>query len=233
MRPRFVEGEIVLLARPPGGGPDEVVVEELAGPDEAGSSWTYSVSTDDPRTGGRAFWVLPQDELMPTGDAVARDGRRVPVASLPPAPERRTSLVLRLATSLVESHDAAQAADRIEEAVRELTGPCRISVEAERHWAEPYNYELEVTVEPLGDPVDALRRLADAGDDGWLSCRDDGWRCDLWWRRPPDDDGPVFLSPEIHGAEVAFLPWESPARRPEPQRPLVAVRVADGYDEDG
>jgi len=39
------------------------VVEELAGPDEAGSGWMFSVSTDDPRTGGRSFWLLPEDEL--------------------------------------------------------------------------------------------------------------------------------------------------------------------------
>ena len=38
---------------------------------------------------------------------------------------------------------------------------------------------------------------------------------------------------KVHGAEVSFLPWESPARRPESERPLVAVQVAEGNDETG
>lgn len=219
------------LVHPPEGGPYEVVVEELGGPDEAGSGWMFSVSTDDPRTGGRSFWLLPEDELEPTGEAETRDGRRVPVESLPAPGERRTSLLVRLATSLTESHEAAQVAEQIEETLRELVGPSRIAVEAERHWADPYNYELQVTIAPLGDPVEALQRLADEGEDGWLTCRDDGWRCDLWWRRPADEDDMLFLAPEVHGAEIAFLPWDSPARRPELERPLVAVQVADGHDE--
>ena len=59
---------------------------------------------------------------------------------------------------------AAQVAEQIEETIRDLVGPCRITVEAERHWADPYNYELEVRVEPLGDPVEALERLAEEGE---------------------------------------------------------------------
>jgi hypothetical protein len=226
-----------MLARPRKGGPLEGVVEgvvdELVGPDEAGAAWTFSVWVNDPKSGGRSFWVVGERELEPTGFAETVDGRRVPLAAAPVARERRTALFLRLATSLTDSSHAAQVAEQIEETIRDLIGPCRISVEAERHWAQPYNYELEVTVEPLGDPVHALRRLAEEGEDCWLSCRDDGWRCDLWWSRQDDDVGTLFLVSEVHGAEVAFLPWESPARRPETERPLVVVQVTDGYDEPG
>jgi hypothetical protein len=192
-----------------------------------------TVWVDEEARGGRSFWVLTEDDLEPTGIAESRDGRRVPVESLPAPAERRTTLQLRLATGLTDSAHAAHVAEQIDEAIRDLVGPCRISVEAERHWADPYNYELDVAVEPYRDPVEALQRLADQGEEGWLSCRDDGWRCDLWWSRPDDDDSLVFIVPEVHGAEVAFLPWESPARRPESERPLVAVQVAEGNDDPG
>ena len=83
---------------------------------------------------------------------------------------------------------------------------------------------------PLDNPVEALRLIAEAGGRGWIACRDDGWRCDLWWSAA-GDEGAVFLAPEVHGAEVAFLPWTSPARRPESERPLVAVDVPESVEE--
>jgi hypothetical protein len=69
--------------------------------------------------------------------------------------------------------------------------------------------------------VEALRALVAAGGDRWLSCRDDGWRCELWWHA--EEHEPGFLVPEVRGAEVLFLPWSSPALRPEDERPLVTV----------
>jgi hypothetical protein len=127
-------------------------------------------------------------------------------------------------TDLTDGVEAAQVAERIDAALRRLVGPAILSIEAERHWAEPYRYELEAAVRPLGDAVAALRALVVAGGDGWLCCRDDGWRCDLWWSA--DEDGPGFLVPEVRGAYVTFLPWSSPARRPESERPLVKLSGA-------
>ena len=140
-------------------------------------------------------------------------------------------LQLRVVTPLTDSAAAAETAESIEHALRDLIGHCRISVEAERHWADPYHYELDVAVEPYGDPVEALQIVAEAGGDGWLSCIDDGWRCSLWWSRPDEDS--LFLVPHISGAEVVFLPWDDPSRRPESERPLVAVEVGEGYDDLG
>jgi hypothetical protein len=223
VKPRFREGEVVRLR-----SGAEGVVDGLAGPNEAGTAWTVSVWVED-ASRGRALQVVDEDELEPTGLAEGPDGERLPVDALHEAPERSTVLQLRVVTPLTDSGVAAQVAELIEGALRDLVGPASISVEAERHWAEPFHYELDLFVEPYGDAVEGLRALAGAGEDGWLSCTDDGWRCDLWWSRPEDDV--VFLAPEVSGAEVSFLPWDSPARRPESERPLVAVRVADGFDE--
>jgi len=60
----------------------------------------------------------------------------------------------------------------IEAKIRDLVGHCRIAIEAERHWSDPYHYELDVSVEPLGDPVEALLTLAEATAEGarsWAS----------------------------------------------------------------
>ncbi len=231
MKPRFREGEVVRIAGEADAAPAEGVVDDLAGPDDAGTGWAVSVWVDRPTRGGRSVWVVREDELEPTGFAEGPGGEHVPVAAVPPAAERRTVLELRVVTALTDSSQAAQAAENIELAVRDLVGHCRISIEAERHWAEPFHYELDVFVEPLGDPIEALLTVAEAGGDGWLSCLDDGWRCNLWWSRPDDDA--VFLVPEIQGAEISFLPWDDPSRRPESERPLVAVEAGEGHDELG
>jgi hypothetical protein len=230
MRPRFREGEIVRLSSRLGAGTDEGVVDDVAGPDEAGTRWLVSLWIDDPGRGGRSLWVVPEDELEPTGLAETHDGSRVPVDALPSALERRSAVTLRVVTPLTDSGVAAQVAERIEHAIHELVGPCRLSVEAERHWSDPYHYELDLVVEPEGDPVAAMHAFAEEGAGGWLSCTDDGWRCSLWWSRPDDDA--VFLAPEIGGAEVSYVPWDDPSRRPEDERPLVAVQLADAFDAD-
>jgi len=181
----------------------DAVVEDVAGPNETGTGWTVAV-----RAGGE-LWVLPEEDLEPAG------------APRGPAPERVDTLRLRLVTELTDGVSAARLAERLERRLPRVVGPAAVEVEAERHWADPYRYELEVTVRPRGDAVEALRALAAAGGGGWLSCRDDGWRCDLWWSA--EDDGEGFLAPEVRGAEVTLLPWGSPALRPEQERPLVSV----------
>ena len=186
---------------------DEGVVEDVVGPTEDGRGWMTSVRIGD------ALWDLPDDDLE------SKEPHAVAAAE-----ERYDTLQLRLVTELTDGVRAARVAEQLDEALRELIGPSILTIEAERHWAEPYNYELDVTVRPLGDAIAALRLLADAGGDGWLSCTDDGWRCDLWWNA--DEDEPGFLVPEVRGAEIAFLPWESPARRPEQERPLVKLEDA-------
>jgi len=223
VKPRFREGEVVRLR-----DGAEGVVDDLAGPNEAGTAWAVSVWVDDAAR-GRALRIVEEAEVEPTGLAEGPDGERLAASALRDPAERRTTLRLRVVTPLTDSAVAAQVAELIESSIRELTGPAGISIEAERHWADPFHYELDVFVEPFGDPVAGLQALADAGGEGWLTCTDDGWRCDLWWSRPDDDA--VFLAPEVSGAELAFLPWDSPARRPETERPLVAVQVAEGFDE--
>ena len=161
-----------------------------------------------------ALWVLAENDLEATG---GRGGA--------PPPEKLDTLQLRLVTELTDGVYAARVSEHIDETVRELVGPAILAIEAERYWAEPFHYELDVSVRPLGDPVAALRALADAGGDGWISCRDDGWRCDLWWHAEDDDD-PGYIVPEVRGAELTFLPWENPARRPEEERPLVRLEGA-------
>jgi hypothetical protein len=197
IRPKFREDEPVRTPRGDG------VVDDLVGPADDGPGWAVAVRI------GEELWVFPEDEVESTA----------PRADSPP--ERFDTLQLRLVTELTDSVEAAKAAERIDKKIRAVVGRSVLTIEAERHWAEPYFYELDVIVRPLGDPIDALRKLAAEGGDGWLSCRDDGWRCDLWWNA--DDDEPGFLVPEVRGAEVTFLPWDSPALRPETERPLISV----------
>jgi hypothetical protein len=224
VKPRFREGEIVRMM----GSASEGVVDDIHGPDDDGVGWAVAVWVDVPDR-GRSIWIMEEDDLEPTGFAESPDGERIPVNAIPPAAERRTLLQLRVVTTLTDSAVAAQVAENIEAAIRDLVGHCRISIEAERHWADPYHYELDVAVEPYGDPVEALHTLAEAGGEGWLSVLDDGWRCNLWWSRPEDEA--IFLVPEITGVEVSFLPWDDPARRPESERPLVPVEAGEGYDD--
>jgi hypothetical protein len=179
------------------------VVEDVVGPTESGTGWAVAVRAGD------ELWVIPESDLEPLSPAREQQ------------PERLDTLRLRLVTDLTDTTEAARVAELIEVEVRAIVGPAAIEVEAERHWAEPYFYELEVSIVPVGDAVAALRAVAVAGGDGWLSCRDDGWRCDLWWSADDDADG--FLVPEVRGAELALLPWSSPKLRPEAERPLVSV----------
>jgi hypothetical protein len=225
VKPRFREGEIVRLM----GSLAEGVVEDIPGPDDDGIGWAVSVWVEHPDN-GRSLWVLEEVDCESTGFAEGPDGERIPVSAVPPAAERRSVLQFRIVTPLTDSAIAAQVAENIELALRDLVGHCRISIEAERHWADPYHYELDVAVEPYGDPVEALHIVAEAGGEGWISVLDDGWRCNLWWSRPDEDA--VFLVPEISGAEVSFKPWDDPSRRPESERPLVAVEAAEGYGYD-
>ena len=199
----------------------EAVVEEVAGPTEDGSGWAVTLNLQD---GGDSLAELPEADLEPTGLAEDERGGRVMLEGLGPTEELRDSIELRLFTEIADGIDAARVATTIEQELAELLGGATVTIEAERHWSEPYNYELGVTIHPLDDPADALRRLTEAGGDCWLSCRDDGWRCDLWWSNAGDEDVHLIV-PEVRGAELSFLPWRSPRRRPEDERPLVAVNL--------
>jgi hypothetical protein len=211
IKPRFREGELVRIVRQPHRARSplgEGVVEDVVGPTEDGTGWAAAVRVGD------ALWVLAEDDLESAQPHAASANE-----------ERFDTLQLRLVTELTDGVEAASVAEQIDATLRELIGPAILEIEAERHWAEPYNYELDVSVRPLGDPITALRALVDVGGDGWLSCRDDGWRCDLWWNAD-DEDEPGYLVHEVRGAEITFLPWESPTRRPEEDRPLVKLEDA-------
>jgi hypothetical protein len=182
----------------------EGTVEDVVGPLEDGAGWAVSV-----RLGGELF-VVPEHEL----EAVAPGAVG--------GQERIDTIEVRLVTSLTDGVEAAQTAEQVEESVRALVGTATVEITAERHWAEPYYYELDVIVRPVDQAIGAFLALFTAGASGWISCKDDGWRCDLWWSAE-DDDAPGYLVPEVRGAELTYLPWSSPARRPEADRPLVSV----------
>lgn len=226
MKPRFRHGEVVRVTGVAAGAPplgSEGVVEDVAGPTEDGTGWAVTLRFAD-GGGGDSLVLLSEADLETTGVAEDEHGKRVPLEGRPLAEELRDCIELRLFTEIVDGIEAARVAETIEHELVELLGGASVSIEAERHWSEPYNYELGVTIHPLDDPVEALRRLSEAGGDGWLSCRDDGWRCDLWWSDAADAEATLIV-PEVHGAELAYLPWRSPRRRPDEERPLVAVNV--------
>jgi hypothetical protein len=228
MRPQFRHGEVVTIVRARGdlASPgDEAVVEEVAGPNEAGTGWLLTLRLCGD-TSADSLIVLGEDDLEPTGLGETDNGERVALGATSPPPDPADCLELRLFTEITDGIEAARVAESIEQEVVALLGGASVSTEAERHWSEPYNYELAVTVVPESDPVEALQILAEAGGDGWLACRDDGWRCDLWWSASRDPDA-MLIVPEVHAAEVAFIPWSSPARRADEERPLVAVSVPD------
>jgi hypothetical protein len=226
MRPRFRPGEIVRIA---GTAAEEAVVEEIAGPNEDGTGWVLTLRLAGAGSPGEPV-VLEESEVEPTGLAENDAGERVPLDA-EAAGEPCDRLELRLFTEIADGIEAARVAETIERELADLLGGATVSTEAERHWSEPYNYELAVTVVPDGDPVEALEILAEAGGNGWLACSDDGWRCNLWWNSSRDPDA-MLVVPEVHGAEVVFLPWSDPSRRPVDDRPLVVVAVADDEPEE-
>ena len=122
-------------------------------------------------------------------------------------------------TEITDGIDAARVASEIEEELVELLGEADVSTEAERHWSEPYNYELTVTIVPARAAGEALQAVAAAGGEAWLACRDDGWRCELWWSSTRDPDA-ILIVPEVRAAEVAAL---IPVVGPRP-----AARTASG-----
>ncbi len=206
----------------------EGVVEDVAGPNEEGTGWNVTVRIGEAGAGDSLVSVS-ESALEATGLALDERGQRVPLASGPGPDELGDRIELRLFTELVDGIAAARVAEEIErELLVELAGSA-VTIVAERHWSEPYNYEFAVTISPHDDPVEALGWLALLGEGGWISSRDDGWRFDLWWNGAGDADA-VFLSPDVHGAEVSFLPWRSPRRRPEQERPLLAVPMRTGLD---
>jgi hypothetical protein len=216
MGPNFRPGEIVRVAG------EEAVVAEIEGPNDEGTAWNVTVRLGSAREAD-SLVVLGEEALEPTGMAENERGERIPLEGKPPALD---CIELRLFTEITDGIDAARVASEIEDELVELLGDATVSTEAERHWSEPYNYELTVTIAPAGQVVEALRAVAAAGEGGWLACRDDGWRCDLWWSTTRDPDA-ILIVPEVHSAEVALIPWSDPSRRPEEERPLVTVVTSD------
>ncbi len=202
----------------------EGVVEDVAGPTDDGTGWTVLVALETTPYGD-PLSLFAEEDLEPTGLLEDDDGNRLSIAALPEPEERSTQIELHIATDIVDGIEAARVAETIERDLVELLGGGTVGIEATRHWSEPYLYELDVIAVPQADAVGGLRELVAEGGDGWLSCRDDGWRVDLWWHAA--DDEAVFLTPEIRGVEIAYRPWESPLRRPKDERPLVSVVVSD------
>jgi hypothetical protein len=227
MRSQFRPGEIVRIVGAPGlttAPRQEAVVEEVAGPNDEGSGWLLTLRLCD-ETGGDTMVVLDEEDLEATGYGESGAGERVVLeAGGEDEPEPRDCLELRLFTEIADGIEAARVAHTIEQELAALLGGATVSTEAERHWSEPFNYELAVSVVPDADPVEALQILAEAGGEGWLACRDDGWRCELWWSATRDPDA-MLIVPEVHAAEIAYLPWSTPSRRREADRPLVSVDV--------
>ena len=198
MGPNFRPGEIVRVAG------EEAVVAEIEGPNEAGTGWNVNVRLGGEREAD-SLVVLDEEALEPTGLAENEHGERVPIHAEPAGLD---SIELRMFTEITDGIDAARVASEIEEELVEILGESSLSTEAERHWSEPYNYELTVTIVPVGSAVEALRTIAEVGDGGWIACRDDGWRCELWWSSTRDPDA-ILIVPEVHAAEVALVPWSA------------------------
>ena len=207
----------------------EAVVEELSGPNEEGTGWDITVHIGASGTGDSLVSV-PESALEATGVALDERGERVPLADTPRPEELGDRIELRLFTGLVDAIAAVRIAEEIERALAAVLGAAAISIVAERHWAEPCNYEFAVAIEPLEDPLEALGGVALLGEGGWISSRDDGWRFDLWWSGDPERRA-VFLVPAVHGAEVSFRPWRSPRRRPEGERPLLSIPLRAGLGQ--
>ena len=229
---RFRPGEIVRLAHAPAASPlagAEGVVEELAGPDEEGRGWNLTLRVAE--VGGHERLVsVPEAQLEPTGLVLDERGRRVPLRAGAPVGEPRDRIELRLFTEITDGIAAARAAEEVERELLGVLAGASVTIVAERHWAEPFNYEFAVSVEPHDDPVEAVGWFALVGDGGWIASRDDGWRFELWWCTTAERDS-SFLVPEVHSAQLAFLPWRSPRRRPESERPLMAVLIQAGLAE--
>jgi len=222
----------VRVARAAGEAPRarcEGVVEDISGPTEDGSGWTLTVRLAQPDSGDELVSVS-ESQLEATGLVLDERGRRVPLAGRPREPEPSDLIELRLFTELVDGIAAARVADEIERELAVALSGASIAIVAERHWSEPYPYELSISIAPRDDPVEALAWLALLGDGGWIASRDDGWRFDLWWSDAGGAEA-AFLAPEVHAAEVSFLPWRSPGWRPESQRPLLDVLLRSGLEE--
>jgi hypothetical protein len=204
----------------------EGVVEDVAGPNDAGTGWAMIVriTSPDSHSPGEELVALSESELESTGVALDERGRRVPLSRRPAPCDLHDLIELRLFTEFADGVAAARGAEEIEQELKVALGGPTVALVAERHWRAPYNYEFLVTVEPLNDPLGALSWLALVGDGGWISCSDDGWRFDLWWSATADPDA-TFLLRQVHGAKVSFLPWHSPRRRLGSERPLLAVPI--------
>ena len=135
----------------------------------------------------------------PRTSGPARAARDAPGAEEPRRPAR--------AAALHRGHrrDRRGARRRDDRARARRCSAARPSTtEAERHWAEPVPLRAGREHPAPRRPIEALEILAEAGGEGWLACRDDGWRCNLWWSSSRDLDA-MLIVPEVHAAEIAFI----------------------------
>jgi hypothetical protein len=230
---RFRQGEVVRVAHAPAAvslSAREGVVVDVAGPNEEGTGWNLTVRVGEPGVNDTLV-SCAESSLEATGMVLDEHGGRVPLATRPAPEDLRDRIELRLFTMITNGIEAARVADEIEAELLALVRGAAIAIVAERHWSEPYNYELAVSIEPLDDPKEVVDYLSLMGDGGWISVDDDGWRFELCWSAPADEET-VFLAPEIHGAQVTFLPWRSPRRRAEAERPLTSVLLRPGLEEN-
>src|SRR5262245_14603125 len=125
MKPRFLPGEIVRIA---GSAGAEAVVEEVAGPNEDGTSWLVNVRLRDGEA-GREPVVLDEADVEATGFAEDEAGERVPLGTDDGAGQAGDRLELRLFTGIADGIEAARVAERIEKELSDLVGGATVEIE--------------------------------------------------------------------------------------------------------
>jgi hypothetical protein len=224
--PRFREGEVVRVERLGEGWKSEdawvigqeAVIHSISNPNERGTSWLYLVWIDEPEPTGRVLWVVDQSDLTSLGLLEHDDGRRDPLPASPSPDEMHDEIYLRLVTDIRDETAARHVADAAAAALRRLVRVQTLDVEAERHWHEPFYYEVRLRLEVEGDVLAAFDRIIAEADSGWTRVDDDGWRCDGTWSQRDAESGSVLLDPQVEYAEIVASPWETVERRPAAQR---------------
>ena len=226
MKPRFRTGEIVRIAGPAGA---EAVVEEIAGPNEDGTGWLLTVRLEGDE-GGREPVVL--DEARRRADGLRRTRWASASRSRRASEEPGDRLELRLFTEITDGIEAARVAERIEEEVADLArrrdGHDRgraalvgaVQLRARRHGGAARRPGRGAR-----DPRRGRRqRVARVPATTAGAATSGGAR-----RATPT---PCWSCRRCTAPRLAFLPWSSPARRPDDERPLVVVAVADDEPEE-
>ena len=195
------------------GRASEAVVEEVTGPNDEGTRLERDRSVSPGRPSTTRSPSSPRMPWSRRASLTTRAAQRVPVGVLPATAEARDRIELRLFTEITDGIDAARIASEIEEELVELLGDVDVSHGGRASLGRP----VQLRAVRDGRPARESRSrrwalLAKTGEGGWLAYRDDGWRCDLWWSASRDPDA-ILIVPEVHAAEIVFVPWSSPARQ--------------------